>query len=288
MTPRTEIAVRLLTIATLVGLLFASGLGLTWAQIVASLRKNRLGLILLANFCVVPAFCFALTRFLRISTDVAMGMALLAAAPFAPVIPTFARLAKGDLALAGALTGFFPFLSAFITPLVCELSLKSFLEHSSLRFNVLSILLVLISTITLPLAVGVTVRQYWPKLAVLLLKPIQMLSEATGAIALIFVVIVQFQTMRLITWNALLAMVLLSELSFLAGYLSSVPPAAARLVVGLGTANRNIALALLVAVESFPGTPIVATVVANGLLLILLGLVHVGLSRWFLSIETSG
>ena len=53
-----------------------------------------------------------------------------------------------------------------------------------------------------------------------------------------------------------------------------------RLVVALGTANRNIALALLVAVASFPGTPIVAMVVADGLLLILLGLVHVGWWRF--------
>jgi BASS family bile acid:Na+ symporter len=32
---------------------------------------------------------------------------------------------------------------------------------------------------------------------------------------------------------------------------------------------------LLVALESFPGSPIVAAVVANGLLLIFLGLLHV-------------
>jgi BASS family bile acid:Na+ symporter len=54
-------------------------------------------------------------------------------------------------------------------------------------------------------------------------------------------------------------------------------------VVALGTANRNIALALLIAVARFPGTPIVAAVVANGLLLIGLGLVHVGICRWFLT-----
>jgi BASS family bile acid:Na+ symporter len=46
-------------------------------------------------------------------------------------------------------------------------------------------------------------------------------------------------------------------------------------VVALGTANRNIALAVLVAVDSFPGTPVVGAVVANGLLFILLGLLHV-------------
>ena len=55
---------------------------------------------------------------------------------------------------------------------------------------------------------------------------------------------------------------------------------AARQVVALGTANRNIALAVLVAVDSFQGTPIVGAVVANGLLLILLGLLHVAWWRW--------
>jgi BASS family bile acid:Na+ symporter len=46
--------------------------------------------------------------------------------------------------------------------------------------------------------------------------------------------------------------------------------------VALGTSNRNIALALLVAIQSFPGTPVVPAVVGNGLLLIGLGLLHVG------------
>jgi BASS family bile acid:Na+ symporter len=98
---------------------------------------------------------------------------------------------------------------------------------------------------------------------------------------LIFVVTVDFGSICSTGWRALAAMILTSELSFLAGYVLSGPAAAARLVVGLGTANRNIALALLVAIESFSRPSIRAAVVANGLLLILLGLVHVGLWRLF-------
>jgi BASS family bile acid:Na+ symporter len=80
-------------------------------------------------------------------------------------------------------------------------------------------------------------------------------------------------------------MALTSELSFLAGYALSGPTRAQRLVIGLGTANRNIALALLIAIESFPDSPIVAAVVSNGLLLIFLGLIHVGLCRFFVPAE---
>jgi BASS family bile acid:Na+ symporter len=51
-------------------------------------------------------------------------------------------------------------------------------------------------------------------------------------------------------------------------------------VTGLGTSNRNIALAVLVALGGFAGTPVVGAVVANGLLVIGIGLVHVGIWRW--------
>ena len=283
MTLNPDIVIRILTAATLTGLLFSAGLRLTWPEIVRSLRQNHLGWVLPVNFVLVPALTFSLARLFQVSTDTAAGMVLLGAAPFAPVVPTFTRLAKGDLALASALTGLFPFLSAFATPLVCELTLRPLLKTSSLHFDIVAIFEVLVATITLPLVLGVVVRHRAPTLARRLLKPIETLSEAIGTIALIFVVVVEFQTICSTGGKALLAMAMTSELAFLAGYVVSGPAAAARLVVALGTANRNIALALLVAVASFPGTPIVAMVVANGLLLILLGLVHVGGWRFFVA-----
>ena len=75
-------------------------------------------------------------------------------------------------------------------------------------------------------------------------------------------------------------MALVSETALLLGYGFSGPTRGIRRVTGLGTSNRNIALAILVAVDSFPGTPVMGAVVANGLLLILLGLVHVALWRF--------
>jgi bile acid:Na+ symporter, BASS family len=287
MTSHTDTIIKILTVATLSGLLFSSGLRLTWAEITGALRKNHLGWVVPVNFVLVPALAYGLARLFAVPTNIAVGMALLAAAPFAPVVPTFARLAKGDLALASALTGLFPFLSAFATPLVCELSLKPWLKTEALRFDIVSILVLLLSTITVPLVAGVAVRHLTPALARGLLKPIEVIAEGTGTVALIFVVAVEFQNICSIGGSALLAMALTSELSFLAGYVVSGPTAGARMVVGLGTANRNIALALLVAIQSFPNTPIRGAVVANGLLPILLGLVHVGLWRLFTRAESA-
>ena len=123
-------------------------------------------------------------------------------------------------------------------------------------------------------------RHYLPALGRKLLKPLEVISEGIGAASLTFVTVIEFQTILSTGWKPMLAMVLVSELLLFAGYALSGPTPAARRVVALGTSNRNIALSLLMALESFPGTPIVAAVVANGLLLIFLGLLHVAFWRF--------
>jgi BASS family bile acid:Na+ symporter len=184
-------------------------------------------------------------------------------------------MARADLALAAGLTALFPFLSALLTPLVCMLSLKAVAGTEGLRFDFLIVLCVLVATITLPLAVGVIVHHWQPAVAKRILRPIEVLSEAIGALSLAFVTVVELKTVLATDWKPLLAMVVVSELSLFAGYAVGGSTVEARRVVALGTSNRNIALAVLVAINSFAGTPVVGAVVANGLLLIFLGLLHV-------------
>jgi BASS family bile acid:Na+ symporter len=212
--------------------------------------------------------------------DLTVGMVLLAAAPFAPVVPVFARMARADLALAAGLTAVFPFLSALFTPVVCLVSLQAVPDVAGLKFRFLSVLAVLVATITLPLAAGVALHHWKPVFAKAILRPVEVASEAIGALSLAYVTVVEFKTVLATGWLPLLAMVLAFEVSLLAGYVSGGPATGARRVVALGTSNRNIALAVLVAIDSFPGTPVVGAVVANGLLLILLGLLHVAWWRF--------
>jgi BASS family bile acid:Na+ symporter len=140
---------------------------------------------------------------------------------------------------------------------------------------------ILTATISLPLAAGVWVRHQVPRLGERLLRPVEIVSEAAGAAALAFVVVAEFGSILNLGWRSWLAMGLLFEISIWLGWVLGGPDRSARQVVALGTSNRNIALALLVALASFPGTPVVSAVVGNGLLLIVLGLVHVGWWRFF-------
>ena len=275
-----NLMIRLLTTLSLGGLLFGVGLRLTGAQIQDALRRSHLRWILPLNFVAIPLLVVGLIRGLHVPAEMAVGMLLMAAAPFAPVVPVFARMARADLALAAGLTALFPFVSAFLTPVICELSLKAVPGAAALHFNFLGILGILVATITMPMTVGVALRHWRPAFAQRILRPVEIFAEATGAISLTFVTVVEFETIMQTGAKPLLAMVLNGEISLLLGYWLSGPTREIRRVTAFGASNRNIALALLVAVGSFAGTPVVGAVVTNGLVVILLGLLHVAWWRF--------
>src|SRR5436190_15748677 len=276
---QTESIVRLLTIGSLAGLLMAVGMRLTIRQVVGALRKRRLALIVTVNFVIVPVLVLAATKLCGFNTEVSIGMILLAAAPFAPVVPVFTRMARADLALAAGLTALFPVLSVFLTPVVCQMMLKQVAHSGVVQFNVSEALLVLLATIVLPLGLGMAIRYVALPFARKTMRPVEIFSEMAGAASLTFVTATEWPAIVAVGWRPLAVMAVASELSLLLGYSLGGPDRGARQVIGLGTSNRNIALALLLALQAF-GIRVVSAVVANGLLLILLGLVHVAFWRF--------
>ena len=274
-----EATIQILTCSALVGLLAAVGLRLTYREVKEALLQCRFLLILLVNFFVIPlvtvvvATCFGLKR------DVAIAMVLLAAAPFAPVVPVFARMANAELALAAGLTAVFPLVCVVLTPVVAQISLRAF-ETDHLHFDMLASVAILLATISLPLIAGLLIQHRAPGLGQRLLRPVETISGALGAVSLAFVTATRFRSTTDLGWRAWLAMALVSEISLLLGWNIGGPGRGARRVIALGSSNRNIALALLVAIQSFPGTDAAPAVVGNGLLLIALGLLHVAWWRF--------
>jgi BASS family bile acid:Na+ symporter len=268
--------IKILTGCALAGLLGAVGLRLSFSEVRSALRECRFTAILLVNFAVVPGISVAAVKALGLPTTVAVAMVLLAAAPFAPVVPVFARMARADLALAAGLTAVYPLLSVLLTPLAAQGALWLLSHQDPVRLNLLTSLGVLAATITLPLAIGVYLRHRMPIIAQRFLRPMEILSEATGAASLALVTISEFRSITDLGWRAWIAMAIGFELSLWLGWLLGGRNRGARQVVALGTSNRNIALALLIALQNFSGTPIVSAVVGNGLLLIGMGLLHVG------------
>src|SRR5437899_1988148 len=248
----TESIVRLLTIGSLAGLLMAVGMRLTIRQVVNALRKRRLALIITVNFVIVPVLVLAATKLCGFKTEVSIGMILLAAAPFAPVVPVFTRMARADLALAAGLTALFPVLSVFLTPVVCQMMLKQVAHSGVVQFNVSEALLVLLATIVLPLGLGMAIRYVALPFARKTMRPVEIFSEMAGAASLTFVTATEWPAIVAVGWRPLAVMAVASELSLLLGYSLGGPDrglgdgrssahraAAARLGDGPGTAHPD-------------------------------------------------
>lgn len=276
----SDLIIRVLTTLSLAGLLLAVGLRLKLSEVHEALQRSHPFRLLLVNFVLVPLFTLGCIRGLQIPSPIALGMLVLAASPFAPVVPVFTRMARADLALAAGLTAVVPVASSFLSPWICGLSLQALPEVDTLEFSVLTILGVLLATITLPLVIGLAVRRQWPEFATRVLRPMEIFSEAVGTVSLAFVTAVEFNTILQTGWKPLLLMTVVFELSLVAGFLAGGPSQGTRRVTAMGASNRNIALGILIAIGSFAGTPVVGAVVANGLLMILLGLLHVAWWRF--------
>ena len=123
-----------------------------------------------------------------------------------------------------------------------------------------------------------TLNHFYPRGSARAAKWIQGVSEGIGAVGLALVVWTEFRNIIALGWRPLLAIGILSELSFLAGWFCGGADRASRIVVAFGTSNRNIALAILIAAQNF-STTVMGSVAGCGLVLILLGLAHVAWLR---------
>jgi len=276
----TALLIRILTGAALFALLLAVGLRLEWREITAAIRRSRLTLILLVNFIVIPALTVGAACLLELPASVGIAMTLLAAAPFAPMVPIFAQLARADLALAAGLTALIPFLSAVLTPFIVALGLNTFQNSNGLHFDFVVMLGILLGTVTVPLGLGLVLRARNQTLADKILRPVEIVSKIIGALALGFVVVSQFKTVIELGWKSTLTMLALSELSLLLGYAVGGNTKETRRSLALGASCRNLALAVFLAASSFADSPVAGAVVANGLLFIVLSLAHVAWWRW--------
>ena len=139
------------------------------------------------------------------------------------------------------------------------------------------------SSITLPLALGIGLGEAWPRIAKQIHKPIEWISEAVGVLSLAFLSNLEASHLRLPDTWTLLPSVCFYEGSFLIGLYLMKSTGANRLVLAFGTGNRNIGLAILLAAIFDQGIDLLGDVLGQSLLMLGLGLIHVGIARLYIA-----
>ncbi len=265
-----ERAVPVATLVFVLSSMLAMGLGLKVAQITAPLRNLRLvAMSLLANFAVMPLGAIVLARVLRLDEPLGVGLLLLGVAAGAPFLPKLAQIAKGDLAFAVALMVLLMVITVGYLPLVLPILLPG------VSVNPVKIARSLVLLMLLPLAGALAVNAKLPAAAARAKPLFDRLSSLGLVLVVLLLVVVNFNdVLSLFGTRAILAGLLFIALGYAVGWVLGGPGSDTRPVLGLGTAQRNIAAGLVVGSQSFsnPRVVVMVVVVAMVSLLILLPL----------------
>jgi bile acid:Na+ symporter, BASS family len=253
--------------------MLAVGLSLTVGQILAPLRNGRLvAASLLANFVLMPLAAMGLTRLLRLDQPLGVALILLGAAAGAPFLPKLAGVARGNLAFAVGLMVLLMVLTVGYLPLVLPL----LLEGVSVDPTKIARSLVLL--MLLPLAVGLVVRARY---AIAAARGAALLNRVSTLSLIAVIVLLSVTNVRnilnLFGTRGVVASVLFLIVGFGLGWLLGGRAVETKGVLALGTAQRNIAAALVVAGQNFTDPRVVVMVVVVAVVGLL---VLMPLARW--------
>ena len=253
--------------------MLAMGVSFTIRQIIDSLHDVRLILLaMLANFVAMPLGAVALDKILQLDEPLGVGLLLLGAAAGAPFLPTLTELAKGNLPFAVGIMVLLSVGTVGYLPLVLPLLLPGVAVNSAKIAGWLFLLTLL------PLAAGLLLRVQREEVARRMKPVLDWVSNVSLVpIVLLLAVANIDKILHVFGTRGILAGFLLVLLGFGIGWMLGGPGIDTRRALALGTGQRNIAAAFVVASESFsdPGVVIMLIVVTIVGLATLLPLCHV-------------
>ena len=244
-------------LAFILSSMLAMGLGLTVRQIVTPLRDYSLmARALLANFVLTPLAAVVLSRLLRLDEPQAVGLLLLGAAAGAPFLPKLAQLAKAEVGFAVGLMVLLMVITIGYLPLALPLMLPGVSVNSWAIARSLFLLMLL----PLGLALGVNAR--FPAIAARAKPVLDQLSSLSLILLFILLVVGNFtNVLAVLGTGGILAGLLFLGAGLGTGWVLGGPARQTRQVLALGTAQRNIAAALVVAGPAFSDPNVVVMVV---------------------------
>jgi BASS family bile acid:Na+ symporter len=259
--------INLLVLITLIEMMLAIGLGVTFAELASVLRNWRLVLRAgVANYVFVPAVTAGLlVLFHPADPMVSAGFLILAVCPGAPFGPACAKIARCNVPMAVGLMVVLAGSSAVAAPVLLRLLLPWLSGDETLRVNVVKIVGTLLVAQFLPLCVGLCLRHRRPLLAETLQKPANLLSAILSLSTVGLIMVIQSGLLAVIGRRGWIGMAVLLIASCASGWLLGGPGIANRRALALTTSLRNVGVGLVIATGNFFGTAAVTAVLVYGL-----------------------
>ena len=209
-----------------------------------------------AQFVVMPLLALLLTKAFSLPVEIALGVVLVGYCPGGTASNVITYLSKGDLSLSVAMTTVSTLLAPFLTPF-----LTWALIGETVDVDVVSMFLSIFFVVILPVALGLTIQRFLPRLTKVVSTYLP--SFSVLVIALIVMIVVSLNSAKLLSCGALvvLVVVLHNVMGLALGY------AVAKLLrmsgakskaVSIEVVMQNSGLASSLALTSFAQYPLAA------------------------------
>lgn len=250
-------AIPIAMLVFVVSSMLAVGLSLTIKQILVPLRDARLvTLALVANFILMPAGALVISRLVQLDPSLGAAFLLLGTAAGAPFLPKLASVAAGNLAFAVGLMVMLMVLTVGYMPLVLPLLLEG------LSVDPMKIARSLVLLMLIPLAAGLMVKARYDALAVRGSPLLNKLSTFSLALMIVLMLVTNIRNIvDLFGSRGVLASVLFLFAGLGIGWILGGASAGVKSVLALGTAQRNIAAAVVVGGQNFTDPKVVVMIV---------------------------
>lgn len=256
-------------------LMFAIGINHSIQQL--TMLWRRPALLLRSLFAVVvlfPFVVFLLLRLFALPPTVATGLAVLAAAPGAPMMTKRTQMAGGDPTYAASLQLTLALLAVVITPLMLAVFYALF-DLVTERVTPMNVALQVGEVTFLPVVIGLLIQRFAPGIARRIGKPVQTFANVLFLIFVLLLIALLVFAPDLrdkvqIGGPGMMAIAIIVAVSLVAGHILGGPSPEQRSVLAVGCIARNAGLALFIAGLSAYGqqfTPTILTYIIWGAVL---------------------
>jgi len=251
-----NVIVKLSALVFVVASMLAMGLSLTIPQIIKPLKDIKLlVLALLANFIIFPAVAYAIVRIMpnitSFSEDNGIAFIVLAVAAGAPFLPKLAQMAKGNMAYSVGLMTLLMVVSIFFVPIALPLLLPG------VEVSPWDIAKGLIVTMLIPLAIGLFIKARYAETAQGLQPTFAQASNTALLLMMGVMLAMNIKTiLSIVGTGVILAGIVFYVLAVGIGHVMAFGASRdIKSVMALGTGQRNLSAAFVVAVSNFAHKP---------------------------------
>ena len=137
------------------------GLGLTVQDFLRVIKVPKDFLIgFICQLILLPLVAFGLIKLLNISSELAIGVILIAAAPGGVTSNVFTKFANGDVALSISLTAIISLVSIISVPFIVFTSMDFFEIDIQKEVSMIGISLKMFLVVTMPVIIGMLIRHF--------------------------------------------------------------------------------------------------------------------------------